>query len=224
MADPADRAAAAWSSSRRVCVVFSGAALLLVVIPISVWLLAVSQTNAHFDQVNRDAWAAQGRSAAEYEARIGHLIQELHAHRLSIPSFSLSAKEAQASHAQRTAAANRERAAARRLARGTLFVGGGGVGLLGGLTVVWMIAVEIAGWQLRQVLRARGFDWMTHNDAMWMVLVLGRRAWQAPWAQDFHVLPGSDKQIDLLVAVTRLRLRCQCEWLDNAIRQDPREG
>lgn len=63
----------------------------------------------------------------------------------------------------------------------------------------------LAGRRLGDELRLKGYDWPTHWDAMWLLVVLRREARRIPPAADFMTVPDSRETADSLIAFVRMR-------------------
>jgi len=68
-------------------------------------------------------------------------------------------------------------------------------------------ALRLRAEGLRRLLAARGHEWATICDAMWLLLVLRHGAGQLPSANEIAVLPGVPPSVDGLVAYDRMRRR-----------------
>lgn len=59
--------------------------------------------------------------------------------------------------------------------------------------------------RMRRFLLDRGYEWATAEDALWLMLRLGRRAWALPPAEETTVIPGVAANVDGLLAFERMR-------------------
>lgn len=69
------------------------------------------------------------------------------------------------------------------------------------------LALRLRAEGLCRLLAARGHEWATVSDAMWLLLVLRCRAGQLPSANEIAILPGIPANIDGLIAFDRMRRR-----------------
>lgn len=78
-----------------------------------------------------------------------------------------------------------------------------GVPLLFLFLLFWLLVAFFAKSLLKE-LRQKGYEQLTHVDAL-LLLLLRRRARTLPPAQDFLTIPGEEENVDSLIAFSRLR-------------------
>lgn len=67
---------------------------------------------------------------------------------------------------------------------------------------VWL---QFLGTRLHGDLSGKGYDWLTHYDAMWLAVALRGESQRIPPAADFMAVPDSRETVDSLVAFVRMR-------------------